>query len=612
MEQRILKKILQVDGMSCANCEIRIENKLSKLDGVVRVKAVFSSSNVYVTYDADRISLDEIIEEIEKLDYTVMNKPDPAAGEGSERDEKSRGASAVQDKKSINQMLGLGIILLAVYLVVKNTVGFNFIPEVNQSMGYGLLFVVGLLTSLHCVAMCGGINLSQCVAYQTNSSSSGRLSKLKPSLLYNAGRVVSYTVVGGVVGALGSVVSFSGAAKGIVAILSGIFMVIMGLNMLNIFPWLRKLNPRMPKIFGNKIYNNKGKYGPFIVGLLNGLMPCGPLQSMQIYALGTGSPAAGAISMFLFSLGTVPLMFGFGAVSSLLSGKFTHKMLKVSAVLVIVLGFVMTGRGLALSGVNIPAASGKSNIAKIEGNVQVVETSMSSGRYTPIIVQKGIPVKWTIQAKASDLNGCNNPMFIPQFNQQYKLTPGDNVIEFTPEAEGNIPYSCWMGMIRSNIKVVSDLSAVTDEEVQDASDNSGAFQAKANIPTDKIGLGEIRDGVQYARIDVGDDRFSPAIIVLEKGVETKLTFSAKELQTHNSSLTFPEYNAGLNLNTGETTIGLTPESDFTFLCSSGTLYGYVKVVDDIDKIDIDKIKDEVKNYQPPNWNIGGAGGASCH
>jgi plastocyanin domain-containing protein len=169
-----------------------------------------------------------------------------------------------------------------------------------------------------------------------------------------------------------------------------------------------------------------------------------------------------------------------------------------------------------------------------------------------------------------------------------------------------------MGMIRSNIKVVSDLSAVTDEEVQDASDNSGAFQAKANIPTDKIGLGEIRDGVQYARIDVGDDRFSPAIIVLEKGVETKLTFSAKELQTHNSSLTFPEYNAGLNLNTGETTIGLTPESDFTFLCSSGTLYGYVKVVDDIDKIDIDKIKDEVKNYQPPNWNIGGAGGASCH
>ena len=76
MEQMIQKKILPVEGMSCANCEMRIENKLGKLDGVLRVKAIYSSSNVYVTYDAHRISLDRIIEAIEELDYSVRYRPE--------------------------------------------------------------------------------------------------------------------------------------------------------------------------------------------------------------------------------------------------------------------------------------------------------------------------------------------------------------------------------------------------------------------------------------------------------------------------------------------------------------------------------------------------------
>ena len=86
-------------------------------------------------------------------------------------------------------------------------------------MGYGLLFAVGLLTSLHCIAMCGGINLSQCVTYKFNENETNKITKLKPSLMYNAGRVASYTLIGGIVGALGSVITFSGTAKGIVAIL---------------------------------------------------------------------------------------------------------------------------------------------------------------------------------------------------------------------------------------------------------------------------------------------------------------------------------------------------------------------------------------------------------
>ncbi len=151
-------------------------------------------------------------------------------------------------------------------------------------------------------------------------------------------------------------------------------------------------------------------------------------------------------------------MFGFGAISSLLSSKFTHKMLKVCSTLVIILGIVMVNRGLALSGMNIALASSSSgSVAKVEGGIQTVNTKLEPDSYKPIIVQKGIPVKWIIMAEQADLNGCNNSITIPKYNLQKKLVPGDNIIEFTPEEEGNIVFSCWMGMISSKIKVVSEL-----------------------------------------------------------------------------------------------------------------------------------------------------------
>lgn len=621
MEQKIVRKILQIDGMTCTSCEMRIENKLKKMDGIIEAKAMFSSSNVYVTYDTNVVGLNMIIDAIEKLDYNVRNKPGNQTVIDTKAQKKVPG-----DKISINQILGIGIIIFALYIIIKNTVGFNFIPQVTQNMGYGLLFVVGLLTSLHCIAMCGGINLSQCVSYKYGENDTGKIAKLKPSLMYNAGRIISYTIIGGIVGALGSVVTFSGTAKGIVAILSGIFMVIMGLNMLNIFPWLRKFNPRMPKIFGNKIHNNNGKHGPFYVGLLNGLMPCGPLQAMQIYALGTGSFLAGAASMLFFSLGTVPLMFGFGAVSSFLSGKFTHKMMKVSAVLVMILGVIMLNRGLGLSGINVAyasAPSSSSSIAKIDGNVQVVTTRLNSGKYVPIVVQKGIPVRWNMKANAQDINGCNGTLDIPKYNIEKKLQAGDNIIEFTPDSSGDIPYSCWMGMIRSNIKVVDDITKVSSSDVAQANNSSSAGIsgggccgatppqfAGGKIPTDNIQVAKVTGDQQEVTVTVNNQGYSPAVVVLQKGVKAKIKFNPEQLSSCNSTVVFPEYQGQLNLQSQTETPWLTPEQDFTFQCGMGMLHGYVKVVDDINKVSLDEIKKEVQSYKSVS-GVGGAGGGCC-
>jgi uncharacterized protein len=593
--ETLIRKVFKIDGMTCTSCEMRIENNLKKMDGVREVKVSFSNATAKVGYDPRITSMSKIVETIEKLDYKVVNNPNNKNTANGKQAKSS-------DKMSINQLVGIGIILLAGYLIIKNTIGFNFIPNVSQNMGYSILFVVGLITSLHCVAMCGGINLSQCVSYKSSNNGNSKASKLKPSLMYNAGRVISYTIVGGIVGALGSVVSFSGTAKGIVAILAGVFMVVMGLNMLNIFPWLRKFTPHMPKVFGNKIHSNNGKHGPFFVGLLNGLMPCGPLQAMQIYALGTGSPLKGALSMLVFSLGTVPLMFGFGAISSFLSSKFTHKMMKVSAALVMILGIVMLNRGFSLSSINLSSvltakAVSSGTVATIQGGGQTVTTQLQANSYTPITVQKGVPVKWTIKADASTINGCNSTVTIPKYNISKTLQPGDNEIDFTPQETGNITYTCSMGMISSTISVVSDISKATVANANQATSSVGTASG--------VGVAKISGNEQDVTVTVGSGGYTPAILVLQKGVPAKITFNVSQLSSCNRIVVFPDLGVQLDLSSQKETPVFTPKSDFSFQCGMGMLRGYVKVVDDLNNIDLAAIQNDAKN------NVSTGGGMAC-
>ena len=388
MEEKPIKKALSVSGMTCVNCENRIENELKKLDGVTNVTASYSHSQVSFTYDPNRVKLSTIVETIENMDYHVMRAS-----------EKQKNQTALK-KNRIYEVLGISMIIIATFMLINYFGGFNIFnsfPEAKQGAGYGALFLIGVLTSIHCVAMCGGINLSQCVSNEKIKNEK-KAANLRPGILYNTGRVISYTIVGGIVGALGSVVSFSGLTKGIVAVIAGVFMVIMGLNMLNLFPWLRQFNPRMPKIFASKINEQKKSNSPFYVGLLNGLMPCGPLQAMQLYALSTGDPVQGALSMLAFSLGTVPLMFGLGAISSFLSKKFTSKMMTASAVLVLILGVFMFSNGMSLSGIALPSLTGgvtaanavqQSNTASVDQGLQTITTKLSPDSYEPITVHAG-------------------------------------------------------------------------------------------------------------------------------------------------------------------------------------------------------------------------------
>lgn len=426
-----------VEGMTCVACEAHLEQSLSKLEHVVSVQADHQKKSV-------------IIQAEKSLDDRLVAKNIEAAG-----------YQMVVEAKKPKAVLLVVVALAAFLLLIRSTIGFNFLPEVTASTSYWMLFVIGLLTSLHCISMCGGINVAvtaRPVNFDHEVQTLG--SKLVPSLAYNLGRVTAYTIIGGLVGAMGAVISFNDTMRGVITLFAAGFMILMGIGMLGIIPKLRL--PFASKQIAAKLYGiNKGK-SAYLVGLANGFMPCGPLQTMQLYALGTGSFITGALSMLAFSLGTVPLMLTLGVVATFLSRNFSKNLVKVGAVLIIGMGLVMVNRGFSLAGSTGPLyqlngfeqpASNRSIVSE-DGTYQTVTIEVQNYFYEPITVVKDIPVIFNLHADENQLNGCNGAIQIVTYGIKKGLMPGDNIVEFTPTESGEFNYSCWMGMINSTITVV--------------------------------------------------------------------------------------------------------------------------------------------------------------
>ena len=465
----IIKKQMRIGGMSCVNCQNRIEKELNDTKGVLQIKVSYGTGIADIVYDGDAITQDKIFDVIKKTGYEVL---DENSGQ----------------KQDVVRNIALLIIIAVLYIILQQSGILNLLVPgklADTKMGYGMLFVIGLITSVHCIAMCGGINLTQCIPKNNvndivdnnvdnsitdnsinNVKSESRFSYLKPAVLYNLGRVISYTAIGFILGLVGMfIVGNSGTGisvlfQGILKIIAGIFMVIMGINMLDIFPALRRFSLRVPRFIGVKINKKKSdSKQPIVIGTLNGLMPCGPLQSMQIVAFGSGNPVAGAFAMFMFSLGTVPLMLGFGAAVSALGKRFSKKVMGVGAVLVVVMGLAMLSQGGSLSGLtsNIFVNTKNNNTAdekaELTDGVQIVKSTLQSGSYPNITVSAGIPVKWVIDAPKGSINGCNYKMVLSEYGIEHTFTEGENIIEFTPEKTGTVSYTCWMGMIHGSIYV---------------------------------------------------------------------------------------------------------------------------------------------------------------
>lgn len=420
---------LVVEGMHCQSCQHLIEELLNEQTGVKVARVNIEKKLLKLKYDEKVVTLEELKRVVEKEGYQLWTK-----------DERSH--------HQIQVIWAIGLVLISYVLLERVLPDLSGVLTKGESVSYVLLTVVGVTTSFHCVSMCGGMALSQLVHRGNN---------MKRSVLYNLGRVTSYTLLGGIIGALGSFMTTDLAIFKVLPVGLGIVMVFMGLGKVGII----QLKPTgvgksVNRTLGNVKRKAGSNHGPFFIGLLNGLMPCGPLQLMQLYALGTGSFTQGALSMFFFSLGTVPLMLGLGIFLTRLSSYAKTLVFKMGGAFIVVLGLNMTMSGLATLGIGADFSFESSSgiEAQMEGDTQVVSLNLSSRDYGDIIVKKGIPVKLQIEATPGTLNGCNRSLIIPEFNIQLDLDYGNNEVIFTPTKTGTFTYSCWMGMIRNTIKVI--------------------------------------------------------------------------------------------------------------------------------------------------------------
>jgi sulfite exporter TauE/SafE/copper chaperone CopZ len=467
----IVKKGFIAEGTTCESCTKIIERQAKKVDGVTEINFDYSTEKGNVSFDDEKTDLDEILFKIEEKNYTCY-----ILEEGCKPKNKKFGW--------IFGSIGILIIAFFIFHLIEGVQ----MPQITQDMGYGLLFLVGLLTGFHCVSMCGGFVIS----YTAKAAQENKSSKTS-HLMYGLGKTLSYTIIGALFGLVGSIIAFTPAMRGFAGILAGMFLLLFGLKMLNIFPILRKISIRTPKFIlrflGKK---QKQDIGPLGVGLLNGLMiACGPLQAIYIMAAGTGSMVEGAKLLFIFAVGTLPVLLGFGYFASYISSKATQRILKFSGIAVIILGIFMLNNGLVLTGsgydlesvvgyvTGANQLSGPNNFGDGENNGVAVmkdgyqEIRMDVIRYgwkpDKFLLKKGVPVKWIVNG--IEINGCNNAIQVPSLGLEFDIIPGEQTIEFTPNKVGNIRWSCWMGMIPGMFIVKDDIDLQDSGSAQEELNN---------------------------------------------------------------------------------------------------------------------------------------------
>ncbi|MBW2964142.1 sulfite exporter TauE/SafE family protein, partial [Candidatus Woesearchaeota archaeon] len=472
------------EGTTCESCAEIIKRQALKVEGVKSATFDYATEKGNVEFDPEKTDIDTILYKIEEKGYRCFILDNDKTEKKSSR---HAGSGVPRTLGWISAILGIAI---ALYFLV-HVMGGVELPAISQNMGYGLLFVVGLLTGFHCIAMCGGF----VVSYTAKDAQAGRKSH-KSHVLYGLGKIVSYTLIGAAFGLLGSIITFTPAMRGIAGLLAGLFLVVFGLKMLNIFPALRRFSLKTPQ-FLNRFVGKNQSSSPLVIGLLNGLMiACGPLQAIYIMAAGTGSVVEGAKLLFIFAVGTLPVMLGFGYFASLISSRMTNKILRASGVIVIILGIIMVNRGLSLTGtgydfgsivesVSAEDLTGKtvgvvnSNVPLMNNGYQEINMDVTARGWEPdrFVLKKGVPVKWIINGK--EITGCNKAIQVPSLGLSFDIKQGTQTIEFTPTESGTIPWSCWMGMIRGTFIVKDDLDTGDAAAVQQELDSAAASAPSA-------------------------------------------------------------------------------------------------------------------------------------
>lgn len=281
-----------VGGMHCNSCELMIESELKEIPEITLVKSNLKNNTVEVTGDFGNKTKEQIAEEL--TNYI-----------------KSKGYTISTDMQKSSVKWGdfmvaipVAAIFAALFIFLQKLGIVNLVDA--SKFNYGTAFLIGVVASVSsCMAVVGGLLLSMSATFSKEGD------RIKPQILFHSGRIVSFFILGGVIGMIGSAFTLNSTSTFILGLIVGIVMLILGINLLDVFHWAKKLQPSMPKFIAKRAHDiSKLNHmlTPLLVGIATFFLPCGFTQSMQLYALSTGTFLKGGLTMLAFALGTFPVL----------------------------------------------------------------------------------------------------------------------------------------------------------------------------------------------------------------------------------------------------------------------------------------------------------------
>ena len=338
-----------------------------------------------------------------------------------------------------------------------------------------VIFLTGLTVGgLTCLAVQGGL-LASVIAEREEESSGGK--GLARHAMYATGaflvsKYIAYVALGFILGAFGGAINIGGEVQTVMQLLAGVYMVAVALNLLNIHPIFRYVIIQPPRFLTRLVRNqskSKDIFAPALLGAMTIFIPCGTTLAMEALAISSANAFAGAAIMAVFILGTMPLFFGIGVLTSFMGEAFKSKFLKLAAIAVIYLGITSINGSLVALGspvtlqsiaenspvvIDLDGADSTSQDVGFSTN-QNPEIDITSYGYAPnyIRIKKDQPVTITLRSK--DAYSCASAFRIPSLGIKKNLAANDTqIISFTPTKKGKIPFSCSMGMYRGVIEVI--------------------------------------------------------------------------------------------------------------------------------------------------------------
>jgi len=338
---------------------------------------------------------------------------------------------------------------------------FNILP-IDYS-NFGVVFLVGIIAG---ISTCGGL-LSSFVlgisgANFQNLENKPFIQKIKPHLLFNLGRVVFFTFFGFLSGLLGQFLIINNFLLGLFVLLTSLYLLILGIKLLKISKIVNSLDLGFsslkilfPKIIHFKEKSISSKIGIFLLGGLTFFLPCGFTQAIQIYTITLADPFYSGLTMFIFSIGTMPGLLSLGAATTFVQGKYKELLTKIIGVVIVFFSLLNIINSFNLLGINPYTIINNSQNFQINAaGFQEVKMVQNHKGYEPnlLIVKKNIPVKLIIDSKNNTT--CASYIVIEKFNIRKFLELGINTLEFTPTEAGDFQFSCGMGMHPGIVRVI--------------------------------------------------------------------------------------------------------------------------------------------------------------